>query len=176
MKTIITLFLIVTINLFGQDITVNSKQYLDKETLTLTDYTTCDTTKTLRVITDYVLSKIASNRLSKMFDLPTYYETEFEVGVNHFIEKISADSNMNVLLIDVNVSNRFMLSNLEYITDIIENDEVLFKTIRELEPNSVYINYFQVFTIKHKCEHTIITLNLPNNELKRFYYFNLGID
>lgn len=172
MKLLALLFLLVSINLFGQGITVNSKKYLDKDKLSLVKYTSCDSTKTLRVLTDNTISSIASNRLCRMSDLPNADTSYINKGVINFIKKTAADSNLNVLLIDINVSSNIRESNLEYVMDILDNDDILHMNIESSQPITTYINYFQVFTHDlRKCEHVVITLVFENKEVK-YYYFN----
>ena len=172
MKLLALLFLLASINLFGQGIKVNSKKYLDKEKLTLVKYTSCDSTKTLRILTDNEVSSIASRRLSDMYDLPIADSTFINDGVVDFAKKTAVDSNLNVLLFNITVSKNLREPNLEYVMDILENDDILHMNIESHQPVTVYVNYFQVITLKYKCEHVVITLFLPSNEEKKYYYYN----
>jgi len=172
MKTILLVFLLLVFNTFGQKIVVNHRIYIDLQTLELSEYTTCDSTKTLRIMTDDVLSEIATKKLSKMYDLLT----DEDDGVMHsgydFGKKVAQDSVMNVLLINVSVSNSYKLSALEYISDILDNDDVLHREISYFRPTKLYVNYFQVVMNNNKREHVVVTLILPDESTKKYYYYN----
>ena len=173
MKLLVLLFLLVSINLFGQGITVNSRKYLDRENLNIVEYTTCDTAKTLRMLTDNTLSNIATSRLCKMIDLPKGDTSYISKGVINFVKKTAIDSNLNILLFDINVSANIREPNLEYVMDILDNDNVLHKNIKLNKPITAYVNYFQIFTHdSHKCEHAVITLVINNKEEVKYYYYN----
>ena len=170
MKTILIFLLLLAFNTFAQDVTVLGRIYIDTAIMSPAEYTTCDTTKTLRIMTDNDLSNIASDRLSKMFKLSDDYDNEFLYGGFEFGKKVAVDSSKNILIIYVDVSNSYKLDAIESIMEYIDEDDVLHKDIKELKPKMIYTNYFQVFNSTSKCEHVVVTLVLPNNENKKYYY------
>lgn len=172
MKIIAILFLGLTMMSYGQTLKVKGKKYLDKENFTLVKYSTCDSTKTMRIVTDNELSLSASNLLTKMHTLQKADTSSINEGVVHFIRRSAIDSNLNVLLIDVKVDQSYRIANLEYISDILDNDDILHQDIDFLKPTKVYVNYFQVFMNSNKAEHVLITLVLKSGELKRYNYYN----
>ena len=172
MKTILTILLLLAYNTFAQNLTVLGKIYIDTVNLYPTEYTTCDSTKTLRIMTDNELSNMASDRLSKMYKLSNDYDNEFLNGGFDFSKKVAVDSSKNILLIYVNVSNSYKLSAIDAIMDYVNEDDVLHKDIKELNPKMIYVNYFQVFNSVYKREHVVVTLVLPNNENKKYYYID----
>ncbi len=88
MKTVLTFLLLLAFNTFAQDVTVLGRIYIDTAVMSPTEYTTCDTTKTLRIMTDNDLSNIASDRLSKMYSLSNDYDNEFLNGGFDFCKKV----------------------------------------------------------------------------------------
>ena len=172
MKTILTILLLLAYNTFAQNLTVLGKIYIDTVNLYPTEYTTCDSTKTLRIMTDNELSNMASDRLSKMYKLSNDYDNEFLNGGFDFSKKVAVDSSKNILLIYVDVSNSYKLSAIDAIMGYVDEDDVLHKDIKELNPKMIYVNYFQVFNNVYKREHVVVTLVLPNNENKNYYYID----
>lgn len=172
MKTILTILLLLAYNTFAQNLTVLGRVYIDTVNLYPTEYTTCDSTKTLRIMTDNELSNMASDRLSKMYKLSNDYDNEFLNGGFDFCKKVAVDSSKNILLIYVDVSNSYKLTAIEAIMDYVDEDDVLHKDIKELNPKMIYVNYFQVFNSVYKREHVVVTLVLPNNENKKYYYID----
>ena len=172
MKTILTILLLLAYNTFAQNLTVLGRVYIDTVNLYPTEYTTCDSTKTLRIMTDDGLSNMASDRLSKMYSLSNDYDNEFLNGGFDFCKKVAVDSSKNILLIYVDVSNSYKLTAIEAIMDYVNEDDVLNKDIKELNPKMIYVNYFQVFNNVYKREHVVVTLVLPNNENKKYYYID----
>lgn len=172
MKTILTILLLLAYNTFAQNVTVLGRVYIDTVNLYPTEYTTCDSTKTLRIMTDDGLSNMASDRLSKMYSLSNDYDNEFLNGGFDFCKKVAVDSSKNILLIYVDVSNSYKLTAIEAIMDYVDEDDVLHKDIKELNPKMIYVNYFQVFNSVYKREHVVVTLVLPNNENKKYYYID----
>lgn len=172
MKTILTILLLLAYNTFAQNLTVLGRVYIDTVNLYPTEYTTCDSTKTLRIMTDDGLSNMASDRLSKMYSLSNDYDNEFLNGGFDFCKKVAVDSSKNILLIYVDVSNSYKLTAIEAIMDYVNEDDVLNKDIKELNPKMIYVNYFQVFNSVYKREHVVVTLVLPNNENKKYYYID----
>lgn len=172
MKTILTILLLLAFNTFAQNLTVLGRVYIDTVNLYPTEYTTCDSTKTLRIMTDDGLSNMASDRLSSNFELFNDYDNEFLNGGFDFCKKVAVDSSKNILLIYVDVSNSYKLTAIEAIMDYVNEDDVLHKDIKELNPKMIYVNYFQVFNSVYKREHVVVTLVLPNNENKKYYYID----
>ena len=123
-------------------------------------------------MTDDGLSNMASDRLSKMYSLSNDYDNEFLNGGFDFCKKVALDSSKNILLIYVDVSNSYKLTAIEAIMDYVNEDDVLHKDIKELNPKMIYVNYFQVFNSVYKREHVVVTLVLPNNENKKYYYID----
>ena len=173
MKTILTILLLVAYNTFAQNVTVLGRMYIDTVNLYPTEYTTCDSTKTLRIMTDDGLSNMASDRLSKMYNLPNEYDNEFLNGGFDFCKKVAVDSSKNILLIYVDVSNSYKLSAIDAMLDYIDRDDLLHKDIKKLSAKMIYVNYFQVFTSTSKREHVVVTLVLPNGENKKYYYIDI---
>jgi hypothetical protein len=147
--------------------------YIDTVNLYPTEYTTCDSTKTLRIMTDNELSNMASDRLSKMYKLSNDYDNEFLNGGFDFSKKVAVDSSKNILLIYVDVSNSYKLSAIDAMLDYIDRDDLLHKDIKKLSAKMIYVNYFQVFTSTSKREHVVVTLVLPNDENKKYYYVDI---
>ena len=85
MKTVLTFLLLLAFNTFAQDVTVLGRIYIDTAVMSPTEYTTCDTTKTLRIMTDNDLSNIASDRLSKMYSLSNDYDNWKKLFSLHLI-------------------------------------------------------------------------------------------
>ena len=172
MKTVLTFLLLLAFNTFAQDVTELGRIYIDTAVMSPTEYTTCDTTKTLRIMTDNDLSNIASDRLSKMYSLSNDYDNEFLNGGFDFCKKVAVDSSKNILLIYVDVSNSYKIDAIEAIMEYVDEDKVLHKDIKELTPKMIYTNYFKVFTSTSKREHVVVTLVLPNDENKKYYYID----
>lgn len=159
---ILLVFLLISLSGLTQ-LTVVEKLYMDKNDLILKKYTTCDTNKTLRLVTDEQISDHISEVLSRKFDVNPGKD-----GVELFCKEIIKDSNLNVLLIKIN-SGTF-----EYHTKLIlkeiYGDKPLMNYLKKSYITRLTINYFQVLFKDEQTEFIIVrVMNEDDEKVFKFY-------
>lgn len=145
---LILMFILLSFMSFGQDsIQVLKKFYVDKETFKYSDYITCDSTKTIRVVYDNEISNAISATLSQRYNKSYEYEDILD-GNAYFIKQAAIDSNKNVIAINI-ISNG--IDNfVDYAICGIETDSELMVELIDVTTKNFYVNYFQVLSTKNK--------------------------
>jgi hypothetical protein len=157
----------------SQDIKVIEKKYYDKDTKVLSKYTTCDSNKTIRVVSDNMISTSSTAMLYQKLGMSGKKFSVSNVvndGVKHFISKTAIDSSKNILYI--NISSYDVNEYVKDIVNTICKDKKFMKDFKSDKPISFYVNYFQVMAPDNQCEHIVITVIRENQENKYFYYHN----
>jgi hypothetical protein len=170
--TVFLFSLLVSLNVMSQDIKVIEKKYYDKETKVLSKYTTCDSSQTIRVVSDNMISLLATTKLYenlKTTDRSIQVVNVIGPGVEHFIRKTAIDSNKNVLFININSNDD--KSYAKRIIYRIYQDKDFLNDVKKDKPKTMYVNYFQVITFDNQCEHIVVTVIRENEENKYYYYY-----
>lgn len=142
------LILMLSFVSFAQDsIQILKKTYLDKKSLSYSDYTTCDSTKTIRVVYDNEISNAISAKLSEMYN-KTYVYDDILDGNDYFIKQAAIDSSKNVIAI--NILSNGIDNFVDYAICGIQDDVEIMAEITDQTTKKFYVNYFQVLSINNK--------------------------
>lgn len=145
---LILMFIILSFMSFGQDsIQVLKRFYVDKETFKYSDYITCDSTKTIRVVYDNEISNAISSRLSELHNKNYTYEDILD-GNAYFIKQAAIDSNKNVMAI--NILSNGIDTFVENAICGIETDSELMVELIDPTTKFFYVNYFQVLSLNNR--------------------------
>lgn len=148
MKIGLLLVMLLSFASFGQDsIQILKRSYLDKKTFTYSDYTTCDSMQTIRVVYDNEISNAISSRLSELYNKNYTYEDILD-GNAYFIKQAAIDSNKNVMAI--NILSNGIDSFVEYAICGIETDSEIMVELIDPTTKIFYVNYFQVLSLNNR--------------------------
>lgn len=158
---ILLVFLSVSLTGLSQ-LTVVDKQYMDRGELIFKKYVGCDSTKTLRVVTDSSISEHVTEVLSNNFDIEPGKD-----GIELFCREIIEDSNLNVLLFKINSGTYDY--HVKAILNAIYFNKPIMEFINKSNISTITVNYFQILSKGEQSE--VVVVRFGNHE-KVFKLYN----
>jgi hypothetical protein len=165
------LIILLSFTLFGQDtIEVVERTYLDKNTLMFTDFTSCDSNQTIRVVYDYDISTTVSSILSERYKKFEVFHEDIVEGNNYFIKRAAIDSNKNVLAI--NIFSNGLEDFIQYIICNVESDNEIMTDLLRRRTKKIYVNYFQVISKNNEQSEFIAVTVERRMSMEKYLLFN----
>ena len=165
------LMILLSFTLFGQDtIEVVERTYLDKNTLIFSDFTTCDSNQTIRVVYDYDISTAVSSVLSERYQKFEVFHEDIVEGNNYFIKRAAIDSNKNVLAI--NIFSNGLEEFIQYIVCNVESDNEIMTDLLRRRTKKIYVNYFQVISKNNEQSEFVAVTIERRMSIEKYLLFN----
>jgi len=165
------LMILLSFTLFGQDsIEVVERTYFDKNTLIFSDFTSCDSNQTIRVVYDYDISTAVSSILSERYKKFEVFHEDIVEGNNYFIKQAAIDSNKNVLAI--NIFSNGLEDFIEYIICNVESDNEIMTDLLRRRTKKVYVNYFQVISKNNEQSEFVAVTVERRMSIEKYLLFN----
>ena len=165
------LMILLSFTLFGQDsIEVVERTYLDKNTLTFSDFKGCDSNQTIRVVYDYDISTAVSSILSERYKKFEVFHEDIVEGNYYFIKRAAIDSNKNVLAI--NIFSNGLEDFIQYVICNVESDNEIMTDLLRRRTKKIYVNYFQVISKNNEQSEFVAVTVERRMSIEKYLLFN----